>query len=119
VDQIGRWKLAGNTGTPSLKIVDSSLTILASVNVSLSAAADDSWAWAAVPPVTLSAGQTYIIQCQVTSGGDFWYDQISPGSRIAGIASFIGRFGNPDFAASPATPNQIFVPVNFKFRVVP
>ena len=78
VTALGRWVVAGSTGTHVVKLVDAasgSDVAGASVTVVTAGAATSSFRFVALPePVTLRAGAAYYLVSEETAGGDSWYD---------------------------------------------
>lgn len=75
VSQLGRWVVAGNTGSHALRLLDASGAILATATVNTLGAPSGQFVYAALSPcVSLSANATYSVLSQETAGGDQWYD---------------------------------------------
>src|SRR6266540_4071716 len=77
VTQLGRWVVSGNSGSHTVKLVDSGGNDVpgGSVTVNTSGAAAGQFAYATLAnSVTLSPGATYVWMSQETNGGDQWYD---------------------------------------------
>jgi hypothetical protein len=112
VTHLGRWTVLGNTGTHTVKILNSSLNTLGSVSINTASKAPGYFAYAELgSPVQLVAGQKYYIYSGETAGGDQWYhaDQtISENtSLVTSMTSSYGS-GTPDVGKS-------HVPVNFYY----
>ena len=74
VTYLGRYKVAGNTQTHSLYLLDSSLAVKATVNVNMAGtAAADGFVYGAVTPAALTPTATYYLMSCETSGGDAYY----------------------------------------------
>ena len=86
VRQLGRFVLAGNTGTHAVKLVDAATgSDLASVVVNTAGAAANDFKYSALPsPVTLAAGSRFYLLSQETAGGDAWLD---PHAQAPGTAT--------------------------------
>jgi hypothetical protein len=78
VSALGRWVLAGNAGTHTVKLVDAASGADVpggSVDVATAGAAPGSFDYANLAhPVTLTANHSYFLVSQETAGGDTWYD---------------------------------------------
>jgi hypothetical protein len=77
VSQLGRWMVAGNSGTHTVKLVQNNGIDVpgGSVSLNLSNKTPGQFVYAALSaPVTLSANQTYYLVTQESAGGDKWYD---------------------------------------------
>ncbi len=77
VTQLGRWVVSGNSGSHTVKLVDSGGNDVpsGSVTVNTSGAPSGQFAYATLAnAVTLSPGATYVVMSQETNGGDQWYD---------------------------------------------
>jgi len=77
VTQLGRWVVSGNSGSHTVKLVDSGGNDVpgGSVTVNTSGAAAGQFAYATLATaVTLAPGATYVLMSQETNGGDQWYD---------------------------------------------
>jgi hypothetical protein len=72
---LGRWVVPGNNQTHVLSLCSSSCTVLASVTVDTSDATPATYVYGSLAtPCSLTAGTTYLIMSQETSGGDQFYD---------------------------------------------
>ncbi|MDZ4289388.1 MAG: DNRLRE domain-containing protein, partial [Prosthecobacter sp.] len=84
VSQLGRWVVPGNTGTHTVKLVDSITgTDVASASVATFGALGGQFAYTPLAsPVALAANASYYLLSQETAGGDQWYDfsQPAPGT---------------------------------------
>jgi len=122
VSRLGRWVVAGNGGTHTIKLVQNSFIDVPGGSVSLNLASQpaDQYAYAALAsPVTLSANATYYLVTQEVAGGDRWYDYSTvtadPAGTLNGPAFQQGNgayttlgvasssFGPPNFLFSTAT----------------
>ncbi len=76
ISELGRWKLPGNFGTHTVKIVQENNTNLpgATGSVNLTGASDGTWVYSALPaPVTLETNKAYYLVSSETAGGDRWH----------------------------------------------
>ena len=106
-NSLGRIVVAGNSGTHTVKIADSTGTDVAggSVSVSMSGGTPGSFVYGNLAsPVTLSAGATYYILSQEASGGDQWYDYNTTvqTTSVASVTSAAFGSGSPYSAAGSA-----------------
>ncbi len=121
VTQLGRWKIAGNSGTHSVKLYNSG-GVVRTASVDLTTGSSGSYVYAPITPITLSASTAYWILSEETNGGDQWYD----GDTTITVDSTAGTLD----ASSSATqsgctgvingfygPNTSYVPTNFKFYI--
>ena len=117
-NSLGRIVVAGNSGTHTVKIADSTGTDVAggSVSVSMSGGTPGSFVYGNLAsPVTLSAGATYYILSQEASGGDQWYDYNTTvqTTSVASVTSAAFGSGSPYSAAGSA--GQTYAPVDFLY----
>lgn len=90
VTQLGRLRLAGNSRSHLLKIVDVStgLDVQGSqILIDMSVGTPETFNFVTLPaPVVLAAGNPYYILSSETTGGDFWYDgRVVTGTAVATI----------------------------------
>ena len=115
ITSLGRWVIAGNSQTHVLRLLDQSGTQLATVTVNTSGATAGDYLYGAITPTAITAGISYFILSDETSGGDLWYDDAG-----ATLDSAVVGAGTPwasAFDAGPGSPTQatagkIFGPVN-------
>jgi uncharacterized protein DUF4082 len=121
VSSLGRWVVAGNTGTHVVKVVDAATgTDLASVPVSTAGATPGTFRYASLAgPITLRANTSYYLVSQETSGGDSWYDY---DTRLVTTAAAADTGVVYSFATSPTSwapggsPGNGYGPVSFLYR---
>ena len=81
VKELGRWKVAGNSGSHLVEIVTASGSVVASATVNLSSGTAGSYVYTTLgTPVLLTGGTTYYLLSQETSGSDQWMDSNDPGN---------------------------------------
>ncbi|HTP32630.1 MAG TPA: putative Ig domain-containing protein [Candidatus Acidoferrales bacterium] len=118
VTSLGRFYVAGNSGTHILKIADGvtgSDIPNASVSVSMAAPAFSQFVYADLPsPVTLSPGGVYYVVTKETSGGDFLYDGTVK-VQTTGAAAVLGPVSYRRNWSAGAAPNQTYGPVDLKY----
>lgn len=122
--ELGRWVLAGNTGTHVVKVVNVATSIdVPGASVSIpTAGAAVGFAYVALPaPVTLQANTAYYIISQEASGGDQWYEGntvLSFDSNVAAVnqAAFSGN--GVTFTTSYGAGNG-YIPLSFKYSPSP
>lgn len=80
VDALGRWVVAGNTGTHGVKLVAAQTGIeVAAASVATAGAPAGQIRYASLPAsITLAANTSYYLLSQETAGGDQWYDFARP-----------------------------------------
>lgn len=87
LSQLGRWVVAGNSGTHAVRLVlASDGSTLGTVNVATAGAPAGQFKYASLPAsILLAANTTYYLLSQETAGGDLWYDftQAAAGSATA------------------------------------
>src|SRR5207237_910839 len=78
VSSLGRWVVAGNSVSHTVKLVDAATgadVAGGSVSVTTAGAPAGSFAYVKLPSaLTLRANGTYYLVSQETAGGDAWYD---------------------------------------------
>jgi hypothetical protein len=123
VTALGRIYLTGNTGSHVVKLVNANGTDVAggSATVSLSAAnTDGQFVYASLAaPVHLTAGSSYYLLSQETSGGDSWWDwntQVTPVSGApVSVVGPVYQLGS-QFVVVPNSSNYSYVPVNLLYQ---
>lgn len=106
VSELGRWVVAGNSATHSVKLIEKATgTTLASVSIATSGAPAGQVKYAALPAVvTLAAGASYYLLSQETAGGDSWYDFASPAPGTAtGYQNWLLANGLPMDESGPGS----------------
>ncbi|MBL9113933.1 MAG: hypothetical protein JNJ83_02930 [Verrucomicrobiaceae bacterium] len=87
IPQLGRWVVAGNTGTHAVRLVlASDGSTLGTVNIDTAGAPAGQFKYASLPTaITLAANTSYYLLSQETASGDMWYDftQAAQGSPTA------------------------------------
>jgi hypothetical protein len=122
VTQLGRYAVAGNTGTHTVKLVNASTgqdVAGGAVTVNMAGAQGGTFVYSALAsPITLSANTTYYLVSQEVAGGDQWYD-FNTTIQTANVASEVHSVWSPDGSAynliGPA--NWMYVPVNFQYSL--
>ena len=122
VSALGRWVVAGNSGTHTVKLVDAASGAdvpAGSVSVATAGAAPAAFRHAELTaPVSLRAGATYHLVSLETAGGDAWYDYdtqvVTTGAATnAGVA--YGPVGEPGRWVTAGAGGQAFGPVNLLY----
>jgi hypothetical protein len=121
VSSLGRWVVAGNTGTHAVKVVDAGTGAdLASAVVNTSGAAAGSFRYASLSsPITLQANTSYYLVTQETSGGDAWYDYDTRlvTTAAAADAGVVYSFATSATSWVPGgSPGNGYGPVSFLYR---
>ncbi|HXK58589.1 MAG TPA: hypothetical protein PLP42_01725, partial [Acidobacteriota bacterium] len=118
VTELGRWVLSGNSGTHTVKLVNSSGAAVGSVSVATSGAPAGQFKYVALgSPVTLSASQVYYLVSQETSGGDYWWGYTTTLSHtsVATVNNAVTSSDGASFTNDGATDN-CSVPLSFKYN---
>lgn len=119
VKSLGRWKVAGNSATHTVKISDVSGVDVAgaSASVDLSTGSADSFVYTRLTaPVLLTSGSTYFLGSQEVSSGDQWYDQQNV-SFSADITINSAAFNNGSWTATGGA--ICYVPPGFLYDLTP
>lgn len=120
ISALGRWVVAGNSGTHVVYVTDGSTNVVASASVNTSGAATGAYKYVSITPVTLTNGFTYAVYSAETNTGDQWYsDDTAITSVTAAHGTLLGAQGNT--AVPPSSPNDFpgavgqfsYTPVNF------
>ncbi len=119
VTQLGRWVVSGNSGSHTVKLVDSGGNDVpdGSVTVNTSGAAAGQFAYATLATaVTLSPGATYVLMSQETNGGDQWYDYNCGVTLTSAATPNQAAWANNGgiYVTTGATTNS-YGPVNLKY----
>ncbi|QGQ99160.1 hypothetical protein EHS13_31940 [Paenibacillus psychroresistens] len=118
VTQLGRYYVAGNSGTHTLKIVNASTGAdLASSVINMSTGTADGLGFKYVAlntPQTLAANTAYYIVSLETNGGDQWYDGNTALTATSAAVINSNVYKNGSYVTSGSTGNS-FGPVNFKY----
>ena len=120
VRSLGRWVVAGNTSTHTIKIVNGSTgadVAGASVSINTAGLAPGVFVYASFPTtVTLAANNTYYIVSQETMGGDQWYDSDTSEVTTADATLVGAVFGSgTTYTPVALTGGHAYVPVDFKY----
>lgn len=123
VTDLGRWKVAGNSQTHEVSIVDIATTnVLAKGSVDLSSGEVGFVYFTLTNECILYAGREYAIWSYETSGGDYWYDNSTvletTTAAYASNATY-SLAGAYDPYSYVGALNNSYGPVNFKYANVP
>lgn len=112
VTSLGRWVVAGNTGSHQVRLTNSTYVTLASVYVNTSGATANQFKYVDLTePIQLRAGQVYYMYSSEVANTDSWYhnDQtITENTSLISQMSSNWNFGNVDA-------NKSHVPLSFVF----
>ncbi len=90
VNQIGRYMISGNTGTHTVSIYGDRLnptpTLVAQTSVSMTGTTPGTFKYGSITPVTLTAGQIYVVVSTETTSADLWLSADSTLTKT-GVAS--------------------------------
>lgn len=120
VRELGRWVIAGNTGTHTVKIVNAATsTDLPGGSVSIATAgAPTGFAYAPLSvPVTLAANSVWFIVSQEVDGGDQWYEggnTLTYATAIATVNQSVYS-GNGTTYTTAYSANNSYIPLTFKY----
>lgn len=122
ITALGRYIAPGNTGTHTIRLVrasDSQLIASAQVDTSTGVAGQFSYGNLSTP-VLLPANTAYYLVSQEQNGGDFWHegDTALTTAPVAAITSAAYSWNGTSFAHFAPGRNS-YVPVDFKYEVVP
>jgi hypothetical protein len=118
VASLGRVCVANNTMVHAVKLVAASTGLdvpNASVFVNMAGCTAGQFVYGAVNPITLSAGTSYYVVSQETTGGDQWYDSGTVSATTAATVNSAVYFFNGVWN-SYGSPNTSFVPANFQYQ---
>jgi hypothetical protein len=117
VTDLGRWVVSGNSLSHTVKIVDTSGTIIVSASIN-TAGQPVGFTYTSIAPTVLIAATTYIILSEETSPGDEWYE-VGPVTHVGGgIATINGGSYQLACSGAPAIVfpgTDSYVTVNFKY----
>jgi hypothetical protein len=117
ITNLGRWVLAGNSGTHTVTIQTMSGTPIVSTSVNTSGQTAGQYVWGSVTPTQLLANTEYWIGSTETYPGDLWLDDnttvtVGPAATIVGSAYATACPGAPSLnMGGPHT----YGPVNFQY----
>jgi hypothetical protein len=120
VQQLGRWCVAGNTGTHVVKLVTASTGADlsgGSVSINMTGCTAGQYNYASLSaPVTLAANTSYILVSGETNGGDYFYDYAPVSSTsAASITGPVYSISATSYYLVTGANNYCFVPVNFQY----
>lgn len=116
VTQLGRWVVSGNSGTHSLRIRNSSGTLLGSVSVNTSGATSGQFLYGTLgSPITLTASGVYYIFSLEVNGGDQWYSgaDTTISTTAVGIVNQYGYYDGTIHTGGGL--GSCWCPVSFKY----
>jgi fibronectin type 3 domain-containing protein/sarcosine oxidase gamma subunit len=120
VKELGRWVVAGNSGTHAIKLVNQATGVDVaggSVTVNTAGAPTGAFVYATLSsPVTLSANTTYYLVSQETAGGDQWYGaDTTVTTTSVGSMNKAARFDGTSWFVSGNLTSNTYGPSNFKY----
>lgn len=118
ITDLARWVVSGNSGTHTVKIVDASGTVLASVSINTSGQ-PVGFCYGSITPLVLTAGVTYTILSSETASADQWYE-VGSVTPIGSDATVIGGSYQLSCSGAPAlvyAGTESYVTVNFKYHL--
>ncbi len=122
VTELGRWVVAGNTQTHTVKLVNAATGADVgggSAGVNTAGAAGGQYKYAALAaPVTLAANTSYHLVTYETAGGDWWYDwntRVTTTTVARAAGPVYGGTAGVWYPGTWAAANQIYGPVNFRY----
>lgn len=115
VTKLGRWVIAGNSQSHTLKIWNSSCTTVASVSVNTSGASSGAFLYGTLAsPYTLSAGGVYYISSSEVSGQDEWFNN-DANATYSAVATINGSFYESAGCNVNFDPDHMYVGLDFKY----
>ena len=119
VYQLGRFKVSGNIGTHTVKLVRASTgvdIVGGSVSIPMTPGTAGTFTYGALlTPVVLSAGVKYYLMTQETSGADHWYDYDTVVTETSIAAANDAVYGTSAPYTEIGVANQQYGPVSFKY----
>lgn len=122
VTALGRWVVAGNSGSHALEILNNTTwTQVATVTVNTAGAPAGDYLYGILgAPVVLSAGTSYLVVSAETNGGDQFYNSnttitFAPDATVPFPTFSSGASFSDDTATGGV--NKSFGPVNFRYKV--
>jgi hypothetical protein len=114
VTHLGRWVVAGNSGTHIMTITLSGTGTSATVSINTAGAPAGAFLYGALAtPFVLTAGSSYFIESAEVSGGDQFYDLAN-----VIVPSGVATIPNADVNLSPnGSANQCFGPLSFIYAL--
>lgn len=117
VTQLGRWKIAGNSGTHTLQIRDSSGTVLASASVDAALGTDGAYQYVTLStPLSLTQSADY--SCLSQEGGDDWYNVhygLTVTTDISGEVGAVYDFDSSGTVTTGDRDGSRYAAPNFKY----
>ena len=125
VTALGRWVVAGNSGSHTVYLIrDSPFTIVASAVVNTSGAPTGAYLYTAITPTVLPAGgESYALISDETNAGDQWYDNDTTITTFSTTVASTVNGGSGNTTVPPTTGNAFtngaspvtYGPVNLLF----
>lgn len=113
VTALGRWVVAGNSGTHTVRLRDASCVDLATVTVDTSGKTAGQYSYTdLVSSVQLVTGVGYFIMSDETSGGDQWYNNDTIITVSSDITMGLSAHSACVFSVGGGA---AYVPVSFKY----
>ena len=117
---LGRWVLSGNTGTHTIKLVQSDGVDVGGGSVTVTASGTaGQYVYAPLSTkVALAANAAYYLVSQEAQGGDRWYNSSDCLLTLSGVATLPGpvwTYNGPPTYYWAASSNASYVPVGMKY----
>jgi hypothetical protein len=115
VTHLGRWIVAGNSGTHTISLINAGITTERSVSIDTSGKTPGEFYYEPITPNLLFSGASYYCLSSELSGGDQWYDLDQSCAFSPGITFIGGRYisgGAPSGGSDPP-----WVPPNFLYTI--
>jgi len=119
VNSLGRICISGNSGTHSVKLVDTITGDVPNGSISLNMAGCTvgQFKYATLTtPVTLTANRAYYLASQESVGGDLWYEFGAVSSTNVAAVNASVWFDGANWNALTSTANTSYVPVDFLYQ---
>jgi hypothetical protein len=78
ISQLGRWMVSGNSASHTVKILDSSSTLVVQATVNMSGGTPGTFVYTSIADTVLTASTKYYLVSSEANGGDQWNDQAFP-----------------------------------------
>lgn len=116
IESIGRICIAGNTGTHTVKFVNTTTGAdVGAASINLAGCTPGQFVYSPVAPFSLLPGVSYYLVSQETSGGDRWYDiGAVSGTAFAAVNSAVYSTNGSNWIVAGGS-NTSYVPVSFQY----
>lgn len=121
VTALGRWVIAGNSQTHTVKVLRNGLSTIASASINTVGATAGQVRYTDVTPFTLTNGVQYVIASQEFNLGDQWYNNGAQNTALVRwdkgtCDDAVYSIAGTTYSTMVAGTNSMFVPVSFKVQ---